>query len=292
MSLLIPSSKRYQYSPLRYPGGKASLYPLIDGIIAANNLDRPTYVEPFAGGAGVALSLLMLEKVDRIVINDFDRAIYSFWKALLNDTEKFITTMMRTPVTVPEWRRQKKVYTNKRSAYFSIGFATFFLNRTNRSGVLNAGPIGGHDQTGAWKIGARFNKKDLAARIRKIAFYKDKIELKNEDGILLAKRMIGKKNTIVYLDPPYYIQGSRLYLNHYKERDHQNLAKLLNSKKSGHWLLTYDNVRQIRKLYPKRRINTFALNYHVRDSRKGSEILVISDDLKLPRESVKRNKYA
>lgn len=284
MRLLIPTDKKYQYSPLRYPGGKASLYPLIERTIAANGLERPVYVEPFAGGAGVALSLLMLEKVYKVVINDYDRAIHSFWKAILNDTEKFVAKILKTRITVTEWRRQKKIYANKRSAYFALGFATFFLNRTNRSGVLNAGPIGGHDQTGDWKIDARFNKKDLAARIRKIAFYKDRIKLSNEDGIKLVKRMIGKKDVIVYLDPPYYVQGSRLYLNHYKDEDHKRLAKFLNGNRRGRWLLTYDNVKEIRALYPKRRKYQFALNYHVRDSRKGSEVLIISDDLKLPKK--------
>ena len=142
MMLEIPATKKYQYSPLRYPGGKSALFSLVENIIKENNLgDNVIYVEPFAGGAGVALSLLLLEKVKKIIINDFDIAIYSFWRSILDETDRFTRKIASIPLTIEEWRKQKAIYSNKDSGRFELGFATFFLNRTNRSGILNAGLI-------------------------------------------------------------------------------------------------------------------------------------------------------
>ena len=154
-------NQKFHYSPLRYPGGKTFLFPFFDKVIKENKLENVTYVEPFAGGAGAALALLFLEKVDRIVINDLDKAIYSFWKSAIFHSEDFIDKINKTPVTVKEWRKQKAIYNNPKSKQFDRGFATFFLNRTNRSGILEGGPIGGIEQKGIWKINARFYQKDF-----------------------------------------------------------------------------------------------------------------------------------
>ncbi|MFA4941436.1 MAG: DNA adenine methylase [Patescibacteria group bacterium] len=280
MRVDIPKTKRYTYSPLRYPGGKAALFCLVDDIIKQNKLENVVYVEPFAGGAGVALALLMLEKVNKIIINDFDRAIFSFWKSILNHTDKFINKINTTPITIKEWNKQKAIYSNTRSKEFELGFATFFLNRTNRSGILNAGAIGGVKQLGDWKLDARFNKEDLISRIKKISYYKDRISVKNEDGIKLVKNLVNRKNLFIFLDPPYYDKGSCLYLNHYKDENHKKLADFLNSKNNMHWILTYDNVKPIQNLYLKRKSYKFSLNYHANESRKGSELLFLSDSLK------------
>jgi len=281
MIIDIPKTKKYQYSPLRYPGGKSALFSLVDQIIKDNKLENSTYIEPFAGGAGIALSLLLLEKVNKIIINDLDRAIFCFWKTILNDTDKFIKKIQKTNVTISEWRKQKKIYLDTSSNDFDLAFATFFLNRTNRSGILNAGAIGGVEQLGNWKLDARFNKENLISRIKKISYYKDRIIVKNIDGIKLVKGLINKKSSFVYLDPPYYDKGSCLYLNHYKPEDHKKLADFLNKNKGGNWMLTYDNVEPIRELYSKRKSFEFSLNYHAHKSKKGSELLVLSNALKI-----------
>lgn len=284
MLLQIPKGKRFTYSPLRYPGGKALLYPFVEKIISDNNLNGGVYIEPFAGGSATALSLLMLGKVERVIINDYDFAIYSFWRAILHEPEKFIAKIRRTPLSMRVWRMQKKIYETERGDFFKLGFATFYLNRTNHSGVLNGGPIGGINQNGGWKIDARFNKTELISRICKIAHYRRRIQIKNEDGIALTKKVMDKKGTaLIYLDPPYYVKGSCLYLNHYKEDDHKKLATLLNRYNHKKWLLTYDDAPQIRRLYSKRRIYDFSLNYHVSGVKTGSEIMICSDGIKINR---------
>ncbi len=275
----IPQTRnqKFHYSPLRYPGGKTFLFPFFDDVIKTNGLKKVTYVEPFAGGAGAALALLLSGKVDRIVINDLDNAIFAFWKSVVFDSVKFIKKIRSTPVTIREWRRQKAIYNDPKAGLFNLGFATFFLNRTNTSGILNGGPIGGLKQQGKYKIDARFNKEALIERIQKIAFYKDKISVFNKDGVNLIGEYLNKKNAFIYLDPPYFEKGASLYLNHYKKEDHEALARKLNGNPDAFWLLTYDNKKEIKALYPERKIINFSLNYNAYISRKGRELMILSD---------------
>lgn len=272
-------NQKFHYSPLRYPGGKTFLFPFFDKVIKENGLEKVTYVEPFAGGAGAALALLFLEKVDHIVINDLDKAIYSFWKSAIFDSTKFIKKIHRTPVTIKEWKKQKAIYKNPQSLQFERGFATFFLNRTNVSGILDGGPIGGVKQKGNYKIDARFNKEKLASRIHQLSLYKNRISVFNKDGLELIGDYLNKKNTFIYLDPPYFEKGATLYLNHYKKDNHKALADQLNQNPEAFWLLTYDNKKEIKSLYPERRIINFSLNYNAYESRKGREVMIMSDAL-------------
>lgn len=270
-------NQKLHCSPLRYPGGKTLLFPFFDSVMKDNELEKITYIEPFAGGAGAALALLLSGKVDRIVINDLDRAIYAFWKSAVFNSAKFIKKIKSTPVTIKEWKKQKAIYSNQKALQFDLGFATFFLNRTNTSGILDGGPIGGLKQNGKYKIDARFNKDALIERIRKIALYRDKISVSKKDGLQLISGYLNKKNVFIYLDPPYFEKGSTLYLNHYKKEDHEALAKKLNQNPDAFWLLTYDNKKEIKTLYPDRRIVNFSLNYNAYESRKGREVMIFSD---------------
>lgn len=277
MNIIKSPSKHY--SPLRYPGGKACLSDFIRKLINNNGIENCTYFEPFAGGSGAALTLLLNEYVDSIIINDYDKAIYSFWYSVLNETSKFIDTIEKINVSIKEWKNQKAIYGNATSKIFEKGFAAFYLNRTNRSGILTGGPIGGMEQKGKWKIDARFNKKELINRISDIGFYRNRIKILNMDGISLLKDIKYDKNLFIYLDPPYVNKASTLYFNHYTIKDHQALASYLNSKMKLRWLLSYDNVDIIKKLYAKRKQIEFKLNYHADKSKKGKELLIFSDNL-------------
>jgi DNA adenine methylase len=274
-------NRKRHYSPLRYPGGKACLSDLLCEFIKKSKLQNCTYVEPYAGGSGAALKMLMLEKVDNIIINDLDRAIYSFWKSIINNTDKFIEKINTTKITIKEWRKQRQIYKNPKSKRFELGFATFFLNRTNRSGIIEGGPIGGIKQSNNWKIDARFNKEDLIDRIKNIASYKSRIKVTQKDGIELLKEINKTKNHFVYIDPPYFEKGSCLYLNHFQDEDHTKLAKFLNQKNNFSWILTYDYVDEIKNLYKQKRSYDFSLSYHVDVPRRGKELLVLSDKIKL-----------
>ena len=281
VKLIRKRNLKFHYSPLRYPGGKTILFSFFDNVLKENGLKNITYIEPFAGGAGAALALLFLEKVERIVINDLDKAIYSFWKSAIFNSERFINKIYTAKVSIEEWKTQKLIYNNPRTSFFERGFATFFLNRTNMSGILNGGPIGGIGQKGKWKIDARFNKNKLAERIYQLSKYKNRISVYNKDGLELINKFLNRKNTFTYLDPPYYEKGSALYLNHYNKNDHKMLADKLNQNANAFWLLTYDNKEEIKSLYPNRKIVNFSLHYSAYKSRNGKEVMIVSDTIAL-----------
>ncbi|MBN8663674.1 MAG: DNA adenine methylase [Chitinophagales bacterium] len=271
------------YSPLRYPGGKGKVADYFKQIYKDNLLYGGTYVEPYAGGASVALSLLFNEYVSKIIINDIDKSIYSFWHSVLFDTEKLCKLIHDTPVNVDNWEIQKCIQRNKhRFGYLKVGFSTFFLNRTNRSGILNAGIIGGRKQSGFWKMDARYNKKELIDRIERIALYKDKIEVYNSDAVELVKsfKKSLSKNTLFYFDPPYYVKGKDLYLNYYVDKDHKKIADEISKIKTQKWIVTYDDVNPIKDLYSNFRQKQFKLSYSAgKETKKGQEVMIFSENI-------------
>ena len=280
------------YSPLRYPGGKTKIAPLVYAIMENAGVKNGVYIEPFAGGCGVGLALLLSNKVDRIVINDMDIAIYAFWYSVINHTDEFIQLIKETQITIEEWHKQKEIFINKDGTnLLRLGFATFFLNRTNRSGILKAGPIGGYNQTGNYLIDARFNKEDLINRIEHISQYKEKICLFNLDIKDFIKMVLPKykNNAFVYFDPPYYKKGHELYINFFKPEDHKGLAKLIKKIKID-WMVTYDDVEEVKAIYQDREQKIYDLNYSLANRGKNSEIIVLSRDLWLNAEELKKLK--
>jgi DNA adenine methylase len=272
-------------TPLRYPGGKQRLSPFIEELIIANNITDGHYVEPYAGGAGVGIQLLLTRKVSSIHLNDSDFGIYSFWHSVIHKTEELCKMISSASLTVDEWRKRKAIVKKcDKRKILELGFSIFYLNRVNRSGVLSAGLIGGIKQTGNFKMDARFSRNDLIRRIEAIARFKDNIFLTNYDAEYYIENYIPNlpKNTLIYLDPPYYEKGSELYLNAYKKTDHARISKVIQSEIKHNWVLSYDGVPDIIDLYRKRRHFLYDLQYSASKVYKGKEIFVFADKLKLP----------
>ncbi len=270
------------YSPLRYPGGKRKLIDFFKVFIIENDLVKGTYVEPYAGGSSIALTLLIEGYVSKIIINDLNPSIYAFWHSVLFRTEELCELIKKTPLNIKTWKKQKKIQKNKeKQNLLKLGFSTFFLNRTNRSGILKAGVIGGLKQEGKWKINCRYNKKYLIEKIRKIASYRDKIELCNQDAIKLIKN-IGKKlpeNTLIYFDPPYYTKGKDLYMDHYRPEDHKEVAIGIKKIKQR-WIVTYDYVPPIVQLYKGHKKETYSIRYSAGNNERGKEVMFFSNGVK------------
>lgn len=281
------------FSPLRYPGGKSKIAPFIELIINRIGIKNCTYIEPFAGGAGVALALLFNNRVENIVINDYDKAIYSFWRAALYDTNKLITLIKDTPISVNQWRKQKNIYDTQNKKYsVELGFATFYLNRTNRSGILNAGPIGGYNQIGNYLIDARYNKSMLINKIEAIAQSKKKIKLYNKEVRKFIEQIIPQyeSNSFVYFDPPYFNRGKDLYKNFFNPQDHLKIAESISKNVYGNWIVTYDDFPEIVDMYKEYYIKKFDINYSVANNRKGSEIIIFKSSTYCPNnESLIKN---
>lgn len=272
------------YSPLRYPGGKSRLIDFIKSTIEQNHLKGGTYIEPFSGGAAIALALAIDGYMERIIINDYDRSIYAFWYSILHYTDAFIDKIHNTPLSLEEWHTQRIIQHDKQNEnLFNLGFSTFFLNRTNRSGILKAGVIGGLNQTGAYKIDARYNKEQLIERILLIAQYKNKFILHNENAINLLRRYrnIAHKN-LIYLDPPYYEKGKELYVNFFKELDHIELSKTVQQRDNINWIITYDNHSFIHNLYKNAKSLTYILPYSAGSNKHGTELLFCKQDMIIP----------
>lgn len=276
-------------TPLRYPGGKGKLTEYIRSIIELNSLSDCHYAEVYAGGAGVGVSLLMLEYASKIHLNDINPSIYAFWQSVLEMPDELCSLISKTDVTVEEWRKQKNVQTDNHNYNFlELGFSTFFLNRTNRSGIIKGGVIGGKAQEGKWKLDVRFNKAELISRIQKIATYSDRIHLTKLDAIDFINNQLPllPTKTFVYLDPPYYIKGEGLYENHYKHDDHELVSKAIASIHNKNWIVSYDNVPAISKLYEQFKQKTYGLKYSAQSKYTGSEVMIYSPNLFIPEEEI------
>lgn len=278
----------HTHTPLRYPGGKTRLVSYVSELFFANHLVDGHYIEPYAGGAGLAISLLVKGYARYLYLNDLDKSIYAFWYSVLNETSNLCEYIETVDVTMEEWKKQKRVQLNKANAdLFSLGKSTLFLNRTNRSGILTGGVIGGKNQTGNYKIDARFNRETLIKKIKLLEFYKSRIHIHNQDAMeFLEKYADGfPRNSIINLDPPYYIKGQMLYQNSYEHSDHQKISEII-PKLKPYWIMTYDNVDPIKDLYSKFPVIEFSLSYSAQSRYKGKEILIADPRLKLPSDEL------
>lgn len=264
-------------TPLRYPGGKTQLAPLVSKLLILNDLQGGHYAEPFAGGAGIAWRLLFTGQASEIWLNDIDPALYAFWKAAVEKTDELCKLIEGAALTMDEWLRQRDAFRSEASSPLARGFATLYMNRTNRSGILDGGVIGGNQQTGNYKLDCRFNKVDLIRKIQRIGRYRSVVHLSNEDANLCLARWDKTlpARSLINIDPPYYDKGSELYINHFRPEDHATLSRLVLRLKHR-WMMTYDAVPQIERLYAGCQTYKLELLYSAQTKRMGSELFIAS----------------
>ena len=258
----------------------------VKNLMKENRLLDGEYVEPFAGGAAIALELLFHEYVSRIYINDLSKLVHAFWKSVLRHTDELCKLVIDTPLTVKEWDKQKRILENTfQPRRTGARICHLFLNRTNRSGILNGGIIGGRDQTGPWKIDARFNAKELVHRIQSIATMQGRIKLSRQDALKFLQAGISKwpEKTLIYLDPPYFVKGRDLYYDFYEPQDHKRVADFVTTTiNKQRWIVSYDNAPAIRELYVASRHIVYDIGYSARSATQGSEVMFFCDGLNVP----------
>ena len=275
-------------SPLRYPGGKAILSEFLADVIDLNDLRGCTFFEPYAGGAGAALALLNAGVVSKIRLNDANPRIYAFWRAALERSELFAQRVEEVPLTIGEWKKQREICANPEDHdFFNLGFAAFYMNRCNRSGILTgAGPIGGHAQKGAWRMDARFNRENLAKRLLSLGKHRERIEVFNKDAVDFLKHQLprgrGRSSVFVYLDPPYVSNGRRLYLNAYEQKDHRLLAKYVNAQEKLPWIMSYDDSDLIRELYGECEMAMLPIRYSLQVKHCAGELIIAPCNIDVP----------
>lgn len=279
------------YTPLRFPGGKSKIYPFIISLIDANSLRKCTYAEAFCGGAGLAMKLLLQCDVSRVVLNDFDPAVYSIWDAVVNHPDELCDFINTVPLNMDQWYACRDAYQAADSPSLELGKAAFYLNRTNRSGILTGGVIGGKAQTGTYKIDARFNKEALCKKVRRISDRAEDIELYNLDALDFMKTVAPNMgdSSLLYLDPPYVQKGPGLYENSFTDDDHRELAKRVRAY-GGKWMVTYDSDGLVDELYTPTddwpiTTSEIKVGYSAARARNvASERLVLGPGMKLPSE--------
>lgn len=275
-------------TPLRYPGGKQKLSPFMLELMLENGLAGGHYVEPYAGGAGIAIELLLSGSASHIHLNDACRGVYAFWRAVLDHPEEICKRISLASMTIGEWRNHQAVYASASTAdRLDLGFSVLYLNRCNRSGILSGGLIGGLHQSGRWTMDARFPRKELIRRIETIALYRDHITVTNQDAERYIHNVVPRlpEETLIYLDPPYFHKADRLYLNHYQPQDHERLAYVVQGRLRRRWVVSYDAVPQVAKAYRNRRAIRYSLQYNAAKAYVGNEIIFFDDRLHLPRVS-------
>lgn len=275
-------------TPLRYPGGKQKLAPFITEVLAANDLVGAHYAEPYAGGAGVAMELLLSRQVSHVHLNDASVLVHAFWDSVLNRADEFCRRIQAASLTVEEWRRQKEIIS--RPGEFDnldLGFCLFYLNRCNRSGIPKGGLIGGIKQTGRWRMDVRFPRNELIRRVEAISLRREDITLRDWDAQRYTSEYLPGLSsvTLTYCDPPYFRQSDRLYFNRYTPADHARIAGVIQNTLRTPWVVSYDSVPEILKHYEGRRQFTYDLQYHAARAYKGQEVFVFSDGLRLPLSS-------
>lgn len=271
------------YTPIRYPGGKSKIYPLVDSLIEGSSLVGCTYAEAFCGGAGLAVKLLLRGRVSRLILNDLDPAVFSMWDAIVNRPAELCAFLRTAPLTIEEWGRQRGVYLAAGAPSFELGCAALYLNRTNRSGILGARPIGGLEQSGSYRMDARFNREGLAAKVRAIAARASDIELHNMDALDFIEGVLGAEDgpLLANFDPPYVVKGPGLYQNSFTEGDHRALAGAIGSC-AFPWIVTYDADPLVDEAYAGWRRYSLDVGYSAATTRVGSEILVVGPGVSEP----------
>lgn len=271
-------------SPLRYPGGKAKLFDFFVSLIQDNRLLGCRYCEPYAGGAGLALKLLSGGFVEAVALNDFDEAIWAFWASALDHNLELCRLIETATLTIDEWHRQREIWRAKDLRDpLSLGFATFYLNRTNRSGIIEgAGPVGGYEQAGRWRLDARFDRVKQASAVRALAPFRSRIVVSRSDALEFLDASLGDPTALTYLDPPYYVKGSKLYRNAYNHADHVAVMERVSCHLNGRWVVSYDAVPQILDIYSAFEPILYSLSYSAGAVGSGEEVIYLSDALTRP----------
>jgi len=275
-------------TPLRYPGGKQKLTPFVVDVIRHNNMEGCRYVEPYAGGAGVAVELLLDGVVSSIVLNDSSYAVYAFWQSVREQPDELCSMIRGASLTIDEWLRRREIIRNPtQHSQLEVGYSLFFMNRCNRSGVVGGGVIGGLKQDGPWKMDARFSRNELIRRVECIAARAADIELFNGDAEAFVTANLPRfsENTLIYYDPPYINRSAKLYLNDYIVDDHKRIAETIQAQVGTRWMVSYDHDERIAEYYKDREQFTYHLQYNAAKVYKGKELFIFSDDLQIPNET-------
>lgn len=289
----VSTPKRRYLSPLRYPGGKARMSAHLAEVFAQQHglLDVEVWMEPFAGGAGAALTLLDEDQVSEAWLVERHPALAAFWRAVVEQGDELAARVEVLHVDMTTWDEARHVVgavsAGEQLPDLDAGLAAFVVNRCSRSGIVtaNAGPMGGKHQRGRWTVASRWNAVALAERIRHVHTLGPRIRITEGDGIEHIAELDGsvgiEDELFLFVDPPYIREGNRLYANGMTGAGHQRLADALRAT-PARWLLTYDDEPAVHEsLYPTERVLAYDISNTANRQRVAREFAVFSDNCAL-----------
>lgn len=220
---------------------------------ALETMQNFIFVDVFVGGGSVAVGIANNFPSAKIVINDLDEYIWSFWTVICtkDGLEKLISYIIQyKKPTVEDFRAWRQKANEKNLSTVDKAFLALFFNRTTFSGIFNSGPIGGFDQSGKYKIGCRYNASHMSGMVRSLSetFLNKKVQCYRKDYVDMLKEYKDKEEALLYLDPPYMKQGHLLYNHHMKSEQYAEMANLLKGCKAK-WLVSHDDRPEFVKLF-------------------------------------------
>lgn len=284
-----PVARRW-ISPLRYPGGKARMGAALTTIweTQMSPMDIEIWSEPFAGGAGAGLHLLADNTISELWLTEKHPALAAFWRTAAHNGAELAASVRTTTPSMQLWRHAQEAVAAAEAGDTvddtELAFAALILNRCSRSGMVNAivGPMGGKHQSGRWTLQSRWYGEGIAERIDVVHRLGDRIRVMEGDGIEQIRELDGsvgiEDEMMLFVDPPYLVQGNRLYANGMTIDDHARLASAL-AGSACHWLLTYDGDDRVLDLYPTNRVLAYQIPNTVNRARIAEEYAVLSPAL-------------
>jgi DNA adenine methylase len=236
-----------QRSPFRYPGGKTWLVPYLRRWLASLPAHPAEFVEPFAGGASIGLTVAFEELAAHVTLIELDEQVAAVWQAILGEHGTWlahrIANFQLTATNV-----ERALSAPARSIH-EKAFQTILKNRVNRSGILAPGAGKIKNGEGGKGLNSRWYPATLQKRILDIVAIRERLTFEQADGLTVLRQMAQHAEAVFFIDPPYTAggkrAGSRLYLH--SELDHQTLFDVASQLK-GDVLMTYDDAQEVRQL--------------------------------------------
>jgi len=230
-----------QRSPFRYPGGKTWLIPVFRRWMRQFDPEKTTFIEPFAGGGIVSLTVAFEKLAKQVILVELDNEIAAVWETMLNDDNDWLTQQI-VDFEMNYVNLQRHFGSEKKSLR-EIAFTTILKNRVFHGGIITKGSGLIKNGENGKGLTSRWYPKTLAARISAIKSVRHKIKFISGDAFQSIKKYAGDGDAVFFVDPPYTVAGKRLYT--YFDIDHESLFETMNQTR-GHFLMTYDDTEEVR----------------------------------------------
>ncbi len=266
-------------SPFRYPGGKTWFVPRIRQWLTTLPWCPKEFIEPFAGGAIVGLTVAFEKLAEHVVLVEIDEQVGAVWQAIIEDGQgEWLAQEIEKFVLTPDNVHQ--IISNRDLPVSETALQTIIHNRVSRGGILAKGA--GFVKYGEQGKGlvSRWYPQTLSKRIRAIHSIRQRLSFVWGDGLESIRQHIDRPDVVLFIDPPYTAgsgkrAGNRLYTH--SELDHQSLFVLM-EKVRGDFLMTYDNNREIHRMAAQHGFDTREIAMKNTHHAKMTE-LVIGRDL-------------